>query len=206
MSYGKFESVEQVAGIFNLKVRDGSIINSKSIEISELLLDNIKRRLLNSLSFRNEATICNKVITPMLNIVEENNKPLNVWIEEPFNVDKEKGLVGEPDYLVAPATDCGGMELPPLCIIEAKKQDWDEGWTQALAEMIAANIKGANSCYSVVTTGKIWQFSKLESNIFIKDPHQISATRELQAVFDTLNWVFAEVNGHAKLQVDPLKS
>jgi hypothetical protein len=193
MSYGKFESVEQVASIFNIKVKDGSIINSKSIEISELLLDNIKRRLLNSLSFRNEATICNKVITPMLNIVEENNKPLNVWIEEPFNVDKEKGLVGEPDYLIAPATDYGGMELPPLCIIEAKKQDWDEGWTQALAEMVAASIKGANRCYSVVTTGKIWQFSKLENNIFIKDPSQISATRELQAVFDTLNWVFSEV-------------
>ncbi len=194
MSYGTFESVEQVAGTFSIKVKDGSIISSISIEIPELLLNNIRRRLLNSLSFRNEATICNKIITPMLNIVEENNKPLNVWIQEPFNVDKEKGLVGEPDYLIAPATDYGGMDLPPLCIIEAKKQDWDEGWTQALAEMVAASIKGANICYSVVTTGKIWQFSKLEDNVFIKDPSQISATRELQAVFDTLNWVFAEVN------------
>ncbi len=194
MPYGKFESVEQVAGIFSIKVKDGSAINCKSIEIPELLSNNIKRRLLDSLSFRNEATVCNKVITPMLNIVEENNKPLNVWIEEPFNVDKEKGLMGEPDYLIAPATDYGGMALPPLCIIEAKKQDWDEGWAQALAEMVAASIKGANICYSVVTTGKIWQFSKLESNIFIKDPNQISATRELQVVFDTLNWVFSEIN------------
>ncbi len=194
MPYGKFESVEQVAGIFSIKVKDGSAINCKSIEIPELLSNNIKRRLLDSLSFRNEATVCNKVITPMLNIVEENNKPLNVWIEEPFNVDKEKGLMGEPDYLIAPATDYGGMALPPLCIIEAKKQDWDEGWAQALAEMVAASIKGANICYSIVTTGKIWQFSKLESNIFIKDPNQISATRELQVVFDTLNWVFSEIN------------
>ena len=194
MSYGQFESVEQVASIFSLKVKDGSIINSKSLEISELLLNNIKRRLLDSLSFRNEATICNKVITPILNIVAENNKPLNVWIEEPFNVDKEKSLVGEPDYLIAPATDYGGMELPPLCIIEAKKQDWDKGWAQALAEMVAASIKGAEICYSVVTTGKIWQFAQLEDSLFIKDPSQISATRELQVVFDTLNWVFAEIN------------
>jgi hypothetical protein len=194
MPYSQFESVEQVASIFSIKVKDGSIINSKSLEISELLLNNIKRRLLDSLSFRNEATICNKVITPILNIVAENNKPLNVWIEEPFNVDKEKSLVGEPDYLIAPATDYGGMELPPLCIIEAKKQDWDEGWAQALAEMVAASIKGADICYSVVTTGKIWQFAQLEDSLFIKDPSQISATRELQVVFDTLNWVFAEIN------------
>ncbi len=194
MPYSQFESVEQVASIFSLKVKDGSIINSKSIVISDLLLNNIKRRLLDSLSFRNEATICNKVITPILNIVAENNKPLNVWIEEPFNVDKEKSLVGEPDYLIAPATDYGGMELPPLCIIEAKKQDWDKGWAQALAEMVAASIKGAEICYSVVTTGKIWQFAKLEDSLFIKDPSQISATRELQVVFDTLNWVFSEIN------------
>lgn len=193
MSYGNFESVEQVADIFNLKVKDGSVIRSKSIVISELFFDNIKRRLLSSLSFRNETTICNKVITPILNIVEENNKPLNVWIEEPFNVDQEKGLVGTPDYLVAPATDYGGMQLPPLCIIEAKKQDWDKGWTQALTEMVAAFVKGADICYSVVTTGKIWQFGKLNDNVFTKDPNQISATRELQLVFDTLNWMFAEV-------------
>jgi len=195
MPYGKFESVEQVARIFSIKVKDASMINSKSIKISELFLNNLKGKLSDSLSFRNEATICNKIITPMLNVVAENNKPLNVWIEEPFNVDKEKGLVGEPDYLIAPATDYGGMELPPLCIIEAKKQDWDEGWAQALAEMIAASLKGAKICYSVVTTGKIWQFSKLENSIFIKDPNQISATRELQVVFDTLNWVFSEING-----------
>jgi len=46
---------------------------------------------------------------------------------------------------------------------------------------------------SVVTTGKIWQFGKLEKSLFIKDPNQISANRELQVVFDTLNWVFSEI-------------
>jgi len=193
MPYGQFGSVEQVASIFDIKVKDGAIIKSKNIEVSELLLKQIEKRLCDSLSFRNEATICNKIITPILNIVAENNQPLNVWIQEPFNVDKDKGLVGEPDYLIAPVTDYGGMDIPPLCIIEAKKQDWDEGWTQALAEMIAASIKGANICYSVVTTGKIWQFGKLEKSLFIKDPNQISANRELQVVFDTLNWVFSEI-------------
>ncbi|MBF0235551.1 MAG: hypothetical protein HQK65_21325 [Desulfamplus sp.] len=194
MPYGQFESVEQIARIFSIKVKDASIIKTKRIEVSEPLLNYIEKKLLDSLSFRNEATICNKVITPILNIVADNNKPLNVWIQEPFNVDKEKGLAGEPDYLIAPATDYGGMDVPPLCIIEAKKQDWDEGWTQALAEMIASSIKGANICYGVVTTGKIWQFGKLKEGVFIKDPNQISATRELQVVFDTLNWVFSEVN------------
>ena len=194
MPYGQFESVEQVASMFDITVNDASIMHSKPIDISELVFKSITRKLFDSLSFRNEATICNKIITPILNIVAEQHAPLNVWIEEPFNVDKEKGLLGEPDYLIAPVTEYGGMAIPPLCIIEAKKQDWDEGWTQALAEMVAASLKGAEKCYSVVTTGKIWQFGTLENGIFMKDPNQISATRELQVVFDMLNWVFTEIN------------
>ncbi|CAK8710476.1 Type I restriction enzyme R protein N-terminal domain-containing protein [Candidatus Electrothrix gigas] len=194
MPYGKFESVEQVARLFSVKVNDAFVAGSKAIELPTPLVQSIRAKLLDSLSFRNEATICNKVITPILNAVAEQNKPLNIWIEEPFNVDPEKGLVGEPDYLIAPATAYGGMALPPLCIIEAKKQDWDAGWAQALAEMVAASLQGADICYSAVTTGKIWQFGKMESSIFSKDPNQISATRELQLVFDTLNWVFSEVN------------
>ena len=194
MPYGQFESVEHVASLFSVTVKDASVTGSRRIEIPEILLDSIAARLFDSLSFRNEVTVRNKVITPMLTIVAENNAPLNVWIEEPFNVDREKGLVGEPDYLVAPPTAHGGMAVPRLCIIEARKQDWDQGWTQALAEMVAASLRGAQKCHSVVTTGKIWQFGTLEAGVFLKDPNQISATRELQLVFDTLNWVFSEIN------------
>ena len=194
MPYGKFESVEQVARIFSIKVKDDFVAGSKSIELPDRLLQNISTKLLDSLSFRNEATICNKVITPILNAVAEQNKPLNVWIEEPFNVDPEKGLAGEPDYLIAPATDYGGMELPPLCIIEAKKQDWDAGWAQALAEMVAASVKGADICYSAVTTGKIWQFGTLKNSTFSKRSWANIRNQRASAGFDTLNWVFSEVN------------
>ena len=194
MPYGTFQSVEQVARVCSIKVKDDFAAKSKRIVLPDQLVQNISAKLLDSLSFRNEATICNKIITPILNAVAEHNKPLNVWIEEPFHVDPEKGLAGEPDYLIAPATEYGGMELPPLCIIEAQKQDWDGGWAQALAEMVAASLQGAETCYSAVTTGKIWQFGSLRNNIFSKDPNQISATRELQLVLDTLNWVFSEVN------------
>ncbi|MCK5719831.1 MAG: hypothetical protein KAH84_07765 [Thiomargarita sp.] len=51
MPYGKFESVEQVASIFSIKVKDASIINSKKIKILEPLFNNIKEKLLDSLKF-----------------------------------------------------------------------------------------------------------------------------------------------------------
>jgi hypothetical protein len=48
-------------------------------------------------------------------------------------------LIGEPDYLIAPKTKYGGMAVPPLYIIEAKKERFEKGWAKALAEMVASS-------------------------------------------------------------------
>jgi len=100
--------------------------------------------------------------------------------------------VGEPDYLIARRSKYGGMEKPSLCVIEAKRDDFDGGWTQALAEMVASS--GADTCYAVVTTGKIWEFGKLENKIFTVDPISISATDNLQKTFNILNWFFDKIS------------
>jgi len=83
--------------------------------------------------------------------------------------------------------------------MEASPEKWNEGWAQTLAEMYAASIKGAKTCYSVVTTGKAWEFGQFENNVFTKDPTQISATEDLQKVFEVLNWVFGKANSHIKI-------
>jgi hypothetical protein len=49
-----------------------------------------------------------------------------------------------------------------------------------------------------VTTGKIWEFGKLEDKLFTKVPDQVSATRELQEIFNMLNWLFNEANASIK--------
>ncbi len=107
-----------------------------------------------------------------------------------YNQSGLDNLVGEPDYLVAPKTKYGDIGIPPLCIVEAKKDNFAEGWTQALAEMVAASLQGADTCYGVVTTGNTWAFGKLEKQIFTRDPKKFSASVNLQEVFDVLNWVF----------------
>lgn len=52
------------------------------------------------------------------------------------------------------------MARPALCVIEDKRDDFGEGWTQALSEMVASSPLGAQVCYGTVTTGAIWQFSR----------------------------------------------
>ena len=171
------------------------ILIPKVLQIGEkAVVKNIAEKLNSTISFINEVATGEDIIKPILNLVDKKYEALHVWSHLTYNVDKEKGLVGEPDYLIAPMTDQALMSIPPICVIEASPKKFDEGWAQALAEMIAASIQGIDISYGVVTTGKSWEFAKLENNVFTKDPNQISATDNLQKVFDTLNWLFDRAN------------
>ncbi|MCK5522148.1 MAG: hypothetical protein KAI83_03350 [Thiomargarita sp.] len=194
MAYGKFKSVEEVATKFDIEVADRTaFISEKKREILDVFLSMITKNLKDDTSYINEFAVCDAIIRPILGIVAENYN-LKVWSHLSYNVDEEKGLVGEPDYLIAPKTKYGAMARPSLCIIEAKRDDFDQGWAQALSEMVASSLLGASICYGIVTTGAIWQFGKLNENVFVIDPKYISATTELQRVFNTINWIFHEIS------------
>ncbi|CAK8713581.1 Type I restriction enzyme R protein N-terminal domain-containing protein [Candidatus Electrothrix laxa] len=191
MAYGNFKNVEEVARKFDIEVARKSVfVRQKELDVQEALFLLITENIRDNLSFINETTICEKIISPMLHVVAKKYAQLNVWSHVPYNIDEQKGLVGEPDYLIAPRTKYGGMGQPSLCIIEAKRDNFDEGWTQALAEMVASSLAGASLCYGVVTTGKTWEFGKLENGIFTVDPVSVSAADNLQKTFNILNWIF----------------
>jgi hypothetical protein len=194
MPYGKFKSVEEVATKFDIEVADRTaFVSEKELIVSDILLSMMARKLQDETSYVTEFAVCDAIIRPILDIIAENYN-LKVWSHVSYNVDEEKGLVGEPDYLIAPKTKYGAMARPALCVIEAKRDDFDEGWTQALSEMVASSLLGAQVCYGIVTTGAIWQFGKLDDGSFIIDPRYLSATTELQRVFNTVNWVFYQIS------------
>jgi hypothetical protein len=194
MAYGTFNSVAEVATIFDIEVADATaFVKTKKLEISEILFSIIEDNLRDKINYISEYAICETIIRPILDIVVK-NYPLKIWSHVAYNVDKEKGLIGEPDYLVAKKNKYGAMEKPALCVMEAKKENFDEGWTQALAEMVASSLLGATTCYGIVTTGAFWQFGKLENGVFIIEPVSISAFHELQYLFDTINWIFDEIS------------
>lgn len=195
MPYGTFTSVAEVARKFDITVSgSASFVERSEIAIPAYDYIRIEKKLLDELNFINEVTICERIISPILELVSEQYASLKLWSHVPYNVDQERGLVGEPDYLVAPKTKYGDMGVPPLCIVEAKKDNFAEGWTQALAEMVAASFQGADTCYGIVTTGNTWAFGKLEQQVFTRDPKKFSATVDLQEVFDVLNWVFGKID------------
>jgi len=196
MPYSTFKSVGEVTQKFDIEVRTEQFIDKKEFKIPDYIFSRIEVSLTEDAYFINEFAICEHIISHILDEVAEHYKQLLVWSRAPFNVDKGQELVGEPDYLIAPKTKHGIMSIPPLCVMEAKQEKWNEGWAQTLAEMYAASIKGAEICYGVVTTGKAWEFGKLENNVFTKEPTQISATEDLKKVLDVLNWLFDKANAH----------
>ena len=76
-------------------------------------------------------------------------------IEYPIKVTEQ--LQGYLDYLLRSQTE--------LLVIEAKREDLDYGFTQLVAEMIALDqwdkAPEQSTLIGAVTTGKIWQFGRL---------------------------------------------
>ena len=107
-----------------------------------------------------------------------------------INADATQDLVGEPDFCVTPN---GFKPQAPYCIlVEAKQEDFNEGWGQALAVMKGSQIINEKqgkkmAVYGVVTTGDLWQFGKLQEEQFVIYPlGPISILKSDDTVIETL--------------------
>jgi hypothetical protein len=76
-------------------------------------------------------------------------------------------------------------------IIEAKRNDFEQGWGQCLAELVAAqkiNQDSSRPVYGIVTDGNLWQFGKLCEDTFFKQRDNYTID-ELGRLFGAINFV-----------------
>ena len=84
-----------------------------------------------------------------------------------LDVDSERGLKGECDFILAKTPPTPALRAPLLIVVEAKKNDIEEGLGQCAAQMIAARFFNERhkehlaQVYGCVTTGQTWQFLRL---------------------------------------------
>jgi hypothetical protein len=204
MAYGKFATYEEVAAKFKIKLTELSFLQEREIIIKEDIFNFIKENLELRRNYVNEYVICESIIFPILSVVSKHNG-LPLWSHMKFDVSEEDGLSGIPDYIIAPASDIGTtFEKPVICVSEAKKDNFNEGWAQALAEMIAAqrfNQDEQTEIFGIVTTGNFWQFGKLQQNNLTMEIISYSAIENIQKLFNILNWLFYEAgNNISKIQ------
>lgn len=195
MAYGKFSSYEEVATKFNIKLVETSFLQEKSVEIKKDIFDFIDENLKLRRNYVSENAVCESIIAPILSVIAKHNQ-LPLWSHVRFDVSEKEGLVGIPDFIVAPASDIGTtFGKPVICVSEAKRENFNEGWAQALAEMIAAqrfNDDESFELFGIVTAGNFWQFGKLQTRYLTMDVVAYSAVENLQKLFNVLNWMFSE--------------
>ncbi len=76
-------------------------------------------------------------------------------------------VCGNADYLIAERR--AYLEAPFACVIEAKKDDFEQGTAQCLVEMstcqwINHHLGKAFTIYGIVTNGEGWKFYSLQQN------------------------------------------
>ncbi|MCP5496803.1 MAG: hypothetical protein H7A23_19810 [Leptospiraceae bacterium] len=195
MAYGSFKTLEEVLLKFGIESKTEKFLNETSIEIAQAIFDFIMEKFSNRRNFLSENSICETMISPILHVVTEKHG-LPLWSHVRFEVSEQEGLTGIPDFLIAPASKIETIfTTPVVCITEVKKENFDEGWTQGLCEMIAAqrfNGEPQKIIYGIATSGSIWQFAKLVGKKFILDPRIYSATVNLQQVLNVINWLLGE--------------
>ncbi len=111
---------------------------------------------------------------------------LKVWKAATLNTDT---LTGVADYLIAPKL--AYLSTPLLCAVEAKRDDFQRGQAQCLAEMTACRqnnqAEGHNvDVYGIVSNGQVWQFYKLtpSTDVFESDLYNIKYMPELLGALD----------------------
>jgi hypothetical protein len=134
------------------------------------------------------------IIVPILKeLRNRNNKFLTIYSGETLTADKEKGLVGECDFIIAKDTKTFDVSLPIFMLVEAKKNDMEEGLKQCAAQMIGARVfnqkKGIQleKVYGCSTTGDDWQFLELSDQLYIDNKkYFLVELKELLGIFQLI--------------------
>lgn len=144
---------------------------------------------------RSEEFACEALIYPILREVWKHYLDhLTLFSHEPVEADSD--LRGALDYLVCKRSPLGPFtpDLPVLLVGEAKRDDIQKGWAQALAGMIAARkldpATEDRTLYGLSTTGHVWAFGKLEGDVFTQDPGTFDV-KNPDDLLGALHFVFA---------------
>jgi hypothetical protein len=195
MAFRDFENIDQVINKHPLKIKQDRFLPDVAIQLPECFLEDINFLMDMKSVDENESFFNDSFIFPFLREAWKRHRKLKLWSHRKLEYDDD--LSGEPDYFVSYLPDDVVDRLvnrPVLAITQAKKENFTQGWGQCLAEMIACqkiNDHPEVTIYGIVSTGLMWEFSKLQDSLFIKDSilYSINSPHQL---FGILDYIFAE--------------
>jgi hypothetical protein len=195
MAYDNF-TLETVKHQFGLNLIDSSFCESlPHVNPQPEFLTIFRQWLPLAQRAKSEKAKSELLVSPILTEVKRlTGEQVQLFSGEEFNVDKERGLNGFCDFLLSRSTAPYVIEAPILMLVEAKKGELDAGLGQCVAEMFAAQLFNENAgkvittIYGCVTSGKLWQFLKLEGKDVSIDTNEYSVA-PVERILGILKWM-----------------
>jgi len=192
VAFSNFQTISEVQKIYGIKYEDGTFIVPTGLAPSEAFLNRMRIAVENIDVFSSEGSRTELVISPVLLEIYLNYLGrFSFWIQKPMSADPI--LSGVPDYIFGTKSPLGKtvLESPLVLIVKAKKNDFEQGWAQCLAELVAAqkiNNTPEKPVFGIVTDGERWQFGKLTEQVFTKNAVGY-ATEKITELFGAIDFV-----------------
>ena len=173
MAFSNFQNVGDVQKAYGIKYEDGAFVVPTELAPSNEFQQRLRFAVENVDVFSSEGSRAELIIAPILmDIYQKYAATFSFWVQKPMSADPV--LSGVPDYMFGTKSPLGKtvLESPLVLIVEAKKNDFEQGWGQCLAELVAAQIINQNTTkpvYGIVTDGLIWRFGRLTTDVFTQD-------------------------------------
>jgi hypothetical protein len=201
--------LQQAAFIPQLPLSEVSDWLKKSLELGmalAILCETAKPNDVDSEKARSEFIIA-PILLELRSLV---HGKVSIFSGQDFTIDKELGLSGACDFLIARSPMQLTIEAPVIALVEAKKGILKSGLGQSatlcseeaseqsvavcIAEMVAAQKfnaeRGANVeyVYGIVTTGSIWQFLRLSNSTVTLESKEYSLD-SVARILSILHWM-----------------
>ena len=201
MAFSEYKEIGQVQVEFNIKLSEMAFIFADSVNPPEIFLNELEFTRENLPVFTSEGARTEAVIFPILReVYKDYSDKFVLWIQKSFSYDAK--LNGTPDYLIATKSPLGKTVLakPLLGVVEAKKNDFEVGWAQCLAELVAIqklNADEETAVYGIVTDGERWQFGKFQKNLLTRHASSFVIDK-LPELFGALHFIFQSISQNIK--------
>jgi hypothetical protein len=195
MSFTNYKTLSQVVQQFQLSYQEENFIQPITFEINDYIRAELQFNLKELVVDSSEYALCENLIYPILREIWKAYKnDFMLWSHHPLESNGE--LSGTPDYLIAKRSALGKIvfEHPYFIVVEAKKDNFSEGWGQCAAELVAIqklNNNSNQSLFGIVTNAERWEFAKLQHSIFTKNINGFQI-ENLDDLFSAINYLFLE--------------
>lgn len=194
MPFASYKSIGEVAKAHQVSYRLVDFVQPLPKPVSEHLQSDIDFALKQVGFAGSEFAACENLIYPVIKEVWKWGylDQFMIWSHMPLDYDGD--LCDTPDYFVARRSPLGNVviEEPYMMIVEAKKDDFERGWGQCLAAMLAAHERNGLAdqvMFGITTNGRVWEFGRLQQRQFLQNSRQY-VLADLAEVCAAVNYMF----------------